>query len=59
MKAIKDILTESGQKMTFDIQADIYNAISDVAFAYENANKKFDRDDVEKAFDNFLTKFFE
>lgn len=59
MKNLDTFLTEASKKDYFDLQSDIYNAIADVMFEYEKHNKDFSKDDVQKALDNFINKFFE
>lgn len=44
--------------INFDIQSDIYNALSDLAAEYESNHKKFDEKDVKKALDWFMKNFF-
>ena len=57
MKNLKDFITES--KLSFDIRSDIYNAVVDLAYAYQRKNKKFTQADVEAAFEWFIMNFFE
>ena len=60
MKSLKDSITESVSiKPTFKISSDIYNALSDLAFEYDKKNKDFDKDEVKKALDFFMDRFFE
>ena len=59
MKSLKDSITESVSiKPTFRIFSDIYNVLADLAFEYDKKNKDFDEDEVQKALDAFMTKFF-
>ena len=44
--------------VNFDLQSDIYNALSDLAFEYSSNGKKFDKNDVKKSLDWFLKNFF-
>ena len=57
MKNLKDFITES--KPSFDVKSDIYNAMVDLAFAYQKKNKKFTKADVEGAFEWFILNFFD
>ena len=57
MKNLKDFITES--KPSFDVRSDVYNAMVDLAFAYQRKNKKFTQADVEGAFEWFIMNFFE
>lgn len=57
MKNLKDFITES--KPSFDVRSDVYNAMVDLAFAYQKKNKKFTQSDVEAAFEWFVLNFFE
>lgn len=44
--------------INFDLQSDIYNALSDLAAEYELGGKKFEEKDVKKALDWFMKNFF-
>ena len=44
--------------INFDLQSDIYNALSDLAAEYEFGGKKFEEKDVKKALDWFMKNFF-
>ena len=44
--------------INFDLQSDIYNALSDLAAEYEFSSKKFEEKDVKKALDWFMKNFF-
>lgn len=44
--------------VNFDLRSDIYNILSDLAFEYEQADKKFDEKDVKKALNWFMKNFF-
>lgn len=44
--------------INFDLQSDIYNALSDLAKEYDFHNKNFDEKDVKKALDWFMKNFF-
>ena len=62
-KYLKNSINEAkGLKLdtfiNFDIQSDIYNALSDLAAEYEFNNKKIDEKDVKKALDWFMKNFF-
>ena len=64
MKTLKDTINEAfdiklERMMTWDVKSDIYNAIEDVAFKYDQRNKKFDKKDVEAACKWFVSRFFD
>lgn len=45
--------------INFDLQSDIYNALSDLALEYHNNGKNFDEKEVKRALDWFMKNFFE
>ena len=57
MKNIKDSINES--KLSFDIKRDIYNALEELACAYERKGHKFNKQEVEESVDWFIMEFFE
>ena len=57
MKNLKDFITES--KPSFDVRSDVYNALTELAYAYHNKHKKFTQGDVEAACEWFIMNFFE
>jgi hypothetical protein len=61
MKTLKEQLTESSNnsKLLYDLQMDIYNALANIAYAYDMKNKKFEEKDVRKSLDWFMDRFFE
>ena len=61
MKTLKEQLTESSNngKLLYDLQIDIYNALANIAYAYDMKNKKFEEKDVRKSLDWFMDRFFE
>ena len=61
MKRLADSINESTTDITFDVKSDIYTVLSDLAFTYEehNKSKKFNKNDVEKALQWFLTHFYD
>jgi hypothetical protein len=60
MRSLKDSIVESVSiKPTFKISSDVYNVLSDLAFEYDKKNKDFDKDEVKKALDSFMDRFFE
>lgn len=63
MKTLKDFVNESGKTtrlpINYELDFDIYNVLSDLAYQYELKGKEFEQEDVEKAFEWFLEKFYE
>lgn len=57
MKDLKDFITES--KPTFDLRSDVYNALTDLAYAYHNKGKKLKQGEWESAIEWFIMNFFE
>lgn len=65
MKTLKDFVNfvnESGKTtrlpINYELDSDIYSVLSDLAYQYDLKGKDFEKEDVEKAFEWFLEKFF-
>lgn len=62
MKTLKDFVNESGKTtrlpINYELNSDIYNVLGDLAYQYDLKGKDFEKEDVEKAFEWFLEKFF-
>lgn len=64
MKTLNNFIKESSNKTTclpinYELDSDIYNVLSDLAYQYDLKGKDFEKKDVEKAFEWFLEKFYE
>lgn len=62
MKNLNEYINESNKTtrlpINYELDSDIYNVLSDLAYQYELKGKDFEQKDVEKAFEWFLEKFF-
>lgn len=62
MKNLSEYINESNKTtrlpINYELDSDIYNVLSDLAYQYELKGKDFEQKDVEKAFEWFLEKFF-
>lgn len=62
MKNLVDCINESNKTtrlpINYELNSDIYNVLGDLAYQYELKGKDFEKEDVEKAFEWFLEKFF-
>ena len=62
MKNLSEYINESNKTtrlpINYELDSDIYNVLSDLAYQYELKGKEFEQEDVEKAFEWFLEKFF-
>ena len=60
MKHLNDFISEAvNVKPSFSLKHDVYNVLADLAYEYSKKHKKFDKDELEEAFENFENKFFE
>ena len=60
MKSLSNFINEAVNiKPTFSLKHDVYNVLADLAYEYSKKHKKFDKDELEEAFENFENKFFE
>ena len=67
MKGIVEMINEAAineaasvdRKLSFDLQNDIYNVLADMGYEYDKKGKSFEENDVRKALDWVLEKFFE
>lgn len=65
MKTLKDCVNfvnesdkTTSRPINYKLNTDIYNVLGDLAYKYELKGKDFEKEDVEKAFEWFLEKFF-
>lgn len=62
MKNLNEYINESNKTtrlpINYELNTDIYNVLGDLAYQYELKGKDFEKEDVEKAFEWFLEKFF-
>ena len=63
MKGLVEFINESSKTtrlpINYELDSDIYNILSDLAYQYELKGKDFEKKDIEKAFEYFLEKFYE
>ena len=63
MKRLSEHINESNKTtrlpINYDLDSDVYNVLSDLAYQYNLKGKDFEKEDVEKAFERFLEKFYE
>lgn len=63
MKNLVDFINESNKTtrlpINYELDSDIYNVLSDLAYQYDLKGKDFEKKDVEEAFELFLDKFYE
>lgn len=66
---MKDIISKINESSNFkkfetaiffkDITRDVYNTLSNLMFEYDQAGENVNKNDVKKALDYFLEKFYE
>lgn len=63
MKNLIEYINESNKTtrlpINYELDHDIYNVLSDLAYQYDLKGKDFEKEDVEAAFEWFLEKFYE
>lgn len=63
MKNLNEYINESNKTtrlpINYELDSDIYNVLSDLAYQYELKGKDFEKKDIENAFEYFLEKFYE
>ena len=63
MKNLVEHINESNKTtrlpINYELDSDVYNVLSDLAYQYELKGKGFEKEDVEEAFEYFLEKFYE